>query len=247
MLRNSHLSKYIRFYPISEKKNSIIRDWQEISKESLCRIFKNKLCDKFNRNIRKGSSMKTKANTITKSSLNAQDTKKHNSTQRHMITPSPLAVSNDLGKKAGEAIANAINPLVADAFALYVKTKNFHWHLSGSHFRDYHLLFDEQADQIFEMIDVLAERVRKVGGLTIHSVQQIAQLQSVKDDNDEFVNAQEMVRRLFEENKNYTNRMREAHKVCEDNDDVATTSILEIFIDETERRAWFLFETMQNK
>lgn len=158
-------------------------------------------------------------------------------------TPAELAVPNKLGAKAGEAIATAINPLVADAFALYIKTKNFHWHMSGSHFRDYHLLFDEQADQIFAMIDILAERVRKVGSLTIHSIEEIGRLQNVQDDNEPFVEPKEMVKRLFEDNKNLATRMRSAHKVCEENNDVATTSILEILIDEAERRAWFLYET----
>lgn len=156
---------------------------------------------------------------------------------------SKLATPSNLSAKACDAIAKAINPLVADAFALYVKTKNFHWHMSGPHYRDYHLLFDEQADQIFEMIDVLAERVRKLGRLTIHSIKQISQLQTLSDDNDLFVEANEMVRRLCEDNKNFSACMRAAHKVCEDNNDVATTSILEVFIDETERRTWFLYET----
>lgn len=154
-----------------------------------------------------------------------------------------LATPNGLGAKAESAISQAVNPLVADAFALYVKTKNFHWHLSGPHFRDYHLLFDDQADQIFAMVDVLAERVRKLGGLTIHSIGQIAQLQTIEDDNRDYVGAHEMVQALFEDNKELAQRMREAHKVCQEHEDVATTSILEVFIDETERRAWFLFET----
>lgn len=159
------------------------------------------------------------------------------------LVPKKLAVPNHLGPKAGEAIAEEINPLIADAFALYVKTKNFHWHMSGSHYRDYHLLFDEQADQIFAMIDVLAERIRKLGSTTIRSIGHIGQLQNIKDDNESYVDAHEMVLRLFEDNKNYAKRMLAAHKVCEDHDDVATSSILEVFIDETERRAWFLFET----
>ncbi len=119
---------------------------------------------------------------------------------------------------------------VADAFALYVKTKNFHWHLSGPHFRDYHLLFDEQADQIFAMIDVLAERVRKVGGITIHSISHISQLQNIKDDNDPFVEPKEMLRRLLEDNKNLASRMLSAHQVCDDNQDVATASFLEALL-----------------
>ena len=163
--------------------------------------------------------------------------------QTKRTTPHQLATPTNLGEKARDALTQAINPLVADAFALYVKTKNFHWHLSGRHFRDYHLLFDEQADQIFAMIDVLAERVRKLGGITLHSISHISQLQTIEDDNDQFVEPREMVRRLLEDNKNYAARMLAAHKVCEDHQDFATTSILEIFIDETERRTWFLFET----
>lgn len=159
--------------------------------------------------------------------------------------PQKLATPTNLGEKAREEITKAINPLAADAFALYVKTKNFHWHLSGPHFRDYHLLFDEQADQIFAMIDVLAERVRKLGGITIHSIGHISQLQTIHDDNDDFVDAKEMLRRLLEDNKKMAANMLAAHEVCEKYQDFATTSILEIFIDETERRAWFLFEAHQ--
>ena len=159
--------------------------------------------------------------------------------------PANLAVPNHLGVKAGTAITEAINPLVADAFALYVKTKNYHWHMSGSHYRDYHLLFDEQADQIFAMIDVLAERVRKLGGLTIHSIKQIGKLQNVKDDEETFVEPKEMLRRLLDENNKLAARMLAAHQVCEKHKDVATSSILEVFIDETERRAWFLFESQR--
>lgn len=154
-----------------------------------------------------------------------------------------LAIPNTLGAEACEAVTRAINPLVADAFALYVKTKNFHWHLASPHFRDYHLLFDEQADQIFAMIDVLAERVRKMGGTTIRSISHISQLQTIKDDNDSFVSAREMIQRLMEDNKQCTNQMRKAHAVCDDHGDVATASLLEVFIDETERRVWFLYET----
>jgi starvation-inducible DNA-binding protein len=157
---------------------------------------------------------------------------------------SKLATPSDLGSKARDAISNAINPLVADAFALFVKTKNYHWHMSGSHYRDYHLLLDEQANQIFQMIDILAERVRKVGGTTIRSIGHISHLQNVRDDNDAFVEPKEMIRRLVEESKNLTAHLRAAHKVCSHHGDVATTSLLETFIDETERRTWFLFETV---
>lgn len=175
-------------------------------------------------------------------SLTSSKTTNKSSGQTQRV-PRALEVPTHLGDDARKAISQAINPLVADAFALYVKSKNFHWHLSGPHFRDYHLLFDEQADQIFEMIDVLAERVRKLGGLTVHSIGEISKLQNIQDDNDAFVEPIEMVRRLFEDNKNFAARMLAAHEVCEKHDDFATTSILEIFIDETERRAWFLYET----
>jgi starvation-inducible DNA-binding protein len=158
-------------------------------------------------------------------------------------TVSPkLLTPNDLGEEATQAVVAAINHLVADAFALYVKTKNFHWHLSGTHFRDYHLLFDEHAEQLFAMIDVLAERARKLGGTTIRSIGHIAQLQNIEDDNDDYVPPLEMIRRLLKDNQDNTARMRKAHKVCDDNEDVATASLLEVFIDESERRTWFLFE-----
>ncbi len=160
--------------------------------------------------------------------------------------PLPLATPNFLGSEAEAAISAAINPLVADSFALYVKSKNFHWHLSGPHFRDYHLMFDEQANQIFAMIDVLAERVRKLGGTTIHSISHISQLQNVKDDNQAFVDPRDMVQILMNDNKNFAQRMRNAHKVCDEYGDVATASFLEVFIDEAERRTWFLYETSVN-
>lgn len=158
-----------------------------------------------------------------------------------------LATPNDLGVKARDAVSAAINPIVADAFALFVKTKNYHWHMSGSHYRDYHLMLDEQATQVFAMIDVLAERVRKLGGTTIHSIEQIHQLQSVPEDNNAFVEPMTMIRNLMEDNKNFAARMRIAHKVCDDFKDVATASFLEVFIDETERRTWFLYETQANR
>lgn len=158
-------------------------------------------------------------------------------------TPLKLKTPTDLAEQAREAIKTTINPLIADAFALFVKTKNYHWHISGSHYRDYHLLLDEQSNQIFAMIDVLAERVRKLGGTTIRSIEHIRHLQTVQDDNDAFVTPKEMIRRLMEENKGYASRMRAAHQICDDHHDVATASFLEVFIDETERRTWFLFET----
>lgn len=157
-----------------------------------------------------------------------------------------LATPNDLGGKERQEVAEFINPLVADAFALFVKTKNYHWHMSGSHYRDYHLLLDEQAAQIFAMIDVLAERVRKLGGITIHSISEISRLQNVKDDNEQFVEPKVMLRRLTEENEAFAERMRAAHEICDKCNDVATASFLEVFIDETERRTWFLFETLSD-
>ena len=150
-----------------------------------------------------------------------------------------LAVPSDFTPEAVAAITKAINPLVADALALYVKTKNFHWHLAGSHFRDYHLLFDEHAEQILESVDVLAERVRKVGGTTIRSIGHIAQLQTVVDSNEDFVAPLDMVQRLMEDNKNYAKALRDAHDVVDDAKDYATASELEVLIDQTERRKWF--------
>jgi starvation-inducible DNA-binding protein len=159
--------------------------------------------------------------------------------------PKQLATVTDFTSQESHDITEALNPLIADLFALYVKTKNFHWHLAGSHFRDYHLLFDEQADQIFAAVDILAERVRRVGGTTIRSISHIAQLQTLEDDNDEFVPAGEMVKRLMQDNEHLTKAQREAHEVCERCRDVATASLLEVTIDEAERRKWFLFEILQ--
>jgi starvation-inducible DNA-binding protein len=144
-----------------------------------------------------------------------------------------------------QAVTGTVNPLIADAFALYVKTKNFHWHLAGSHFRDYHLLFDEHADAIFASIDIMAERVRRVGGTTIRSIGHIGQLQTIEDDNDDFVPAGEMVKRLMEDNGHIAKNIREAITVCDKNRDSATSNALQEILDETERRKWFLFEVMQ--
>ena len=156
-----------------------------------------------------------------------------------------LATRTDLTAQETQAITEALNPLIADAFALYVKTKNFHWHLSGSHFREYHLLFDEQAEAIFGSIDILAERVRRVGGTTIRSISNISDLQTIQDDNDEFVTPGEMARRLMEDNAHMAKMQRAAHEVCEKNRDYASASELEVIIDQTERRTWFLFEVCQ--
>jgi starvation-inducible DNA-binding protein len=153
-----------------------------------------------------------------------------------------LRTSTDLSAEGVSAVTNALNPLVADAFALYLKTKNFHWHVSGPHFRDYHLLLDEQGEQIFAMTDDLAERVRKIGGTTLRSIGHVARLQRIRDNDHEFVAAVDMLRELMEDNKSLTVNMRQAHEVAAENNDVATTSLLENFIDETEKRTWFLFE-----
>lgn len=158
--------------------------------------------------------------------------------------PKRLATPSDLSNKAREAVPAVINPLVADAFALFVKTKNYHWHVSGSHYREYHLLLDEQAEQIFALIDPLAERVRKLGGVTIRSVNQIKQLQRIKDDDETFVTATDMLNRLIADNQKLVVHMREAHQVCDDYNDIATASLLENYIDEAEKRIWFLFETV---
>jgi starvation-inducible DNA-binding protein len=154
----------------------------------------------------------------------------------------PLQTPTDLSDDAVRAIATALNALLADTFALYVKTKNFHWHISGPHFRSYHLLLDEQATQIEASIDVLAERVRKVGGTTIRSIGHIARLQRVRDNNEDFVLPGDMLCELMADNKAQIHNMREAHKVADEHEDVATASLLEVFIDEAEKRCWFLFE-----
>ena len=161
--------------------------------------------------------------------------------------PSQLATVTDLTTKEAQAVAEAVNPLIADAFALYVKTKNFHWHLSGSHFRDYHLLFDEQADAIFDSIDTMAERVRRVGGTTIRSISHIGQLQTIEDDNDDFVPAGQMVKRLMDDNAHIAQMIRAAIEVCDKNRDSATSNALQGILDETERRKWFLFEITQGQ
>jgi len=161
--------------------------------------------------------------------------------------PARLATTTDLTPQEVKAITEAVNPLIADSFALYVKTKNFHWHLSGSHFRDYHLLFDEQADLIFDSIDVMAERVRKVGGTTIRSISHISQLQTIEDDNDDEVPAGEMVKRLMEDNLHIAKMIRAAIPVCDKNRDSATSNQLQDILDKIERNKWFLSQIMQGQ
>ena len=153
-----------------------------------------------------------------------------------------LHTPTDLPLNAVQDVAAGLNLLLADAFALYLKTKNFHWHMSGPHFRDYHLLLDEQSDQIFATTDALAERVRKIGGTTLRSIGQIARMQRVLDNDADYVTPHDMLAELRDDNKQMVARMRETHDVCDEHGDVASASLLENWIDEAERRVWFLFE-----
>jgi starvation-inducible DNA-binding protein len=149
---------------------------------------------------------------------------------------------SDFSPEAVEQISNSLRELLADVFALYIKTKNFHWHMSGPHFRDYHLLLDEQVTQIFGMSDDIAERARKIGGTTLRSIGDIARHQHVKDNDAQFVRPEDMLAELCRDNRHFATALRSAHELCEKHADVATTSLLEVWIDETERRAWFLAE-----
>jgi len=155
----------------------------------------------------------------------------------------PLTPPRELGTDAVKNITGALNALLADVFTLYLKTKNFHWHVSGPHFRDYHLLLDEQAAQVFGMTDEIAERVRKIGGTTVRSIGHVARLQRLKDNDAVYVDPLDMLAELREDNRALAGSMRETHDLCAEENDVATTSLLETWIDETERRVWFLFET----
>jgi starvation-inducible DNA-binding protein len=159
---------------------------------------------------------------------------------------SRLDTPTDLSGNATPEIAGALNGCLADAFALYLKTKNFHWHVSGPHFRDYHLLLDEQAAEIYATTDELAERVRKIGGRTIHSIGEISRLQSIRDNDKDFVSAADMLKELMADTKTVIKAMRAAHEVADKHDDVATASILENFIDAAEKRHWFLFEASRS-
>src|SRR5437867_10262716 len=152
----------------------------------------------------------------------------------------PLATRTDLSRETVKDISGAMNAILADVFALYVKTKNFHWHMSGPHFRDYHLLLDEHGDQLFAMTDPIAERIRKIGGLAIKSIGHIAGLQRVLDNNAEYVDPPDMIAELAEDNKTLAARLREAHNVTDEHRDVATASLIEVWIDENERRTWLL-------
>jgi len=160
---------------------------------------------------------------------------------------SPLATRNDFNQDAVKNISGALNALLADVYALYFKTKNFHWHVSGPHFRDYHLLLDEQADQVFAIGDDIAERVRKIGGTTIRSIGHISRLQHSADNDADYVDPMDMLSELREDNRALITRMREAHDLCDEAGDVATTSLLEVWIDQAERRVWFLFEATRSR
>src|SRR5258705_3112082 len=164
-------------------------------------------------------------------------------TQLSEKTTGNFIVPTDLKREGVAQIAESLNLLLADVFALYMKTKNFHWHISGPHFRDYHLLLDDQAAQIYAITDDIAERVRKVGGTTIRSIGHIARLQRVLDNDADYVSPLDMLAELRDDNKQLLARMRETHGVCDEHEDVATASLLENWIDEAERRVWFLFET----
>ena len=158
----------------------------------------------------------------------------------------PLETPTDLGTRASRDIAGGMNAILADVFALYLKTKNFHWHMSGPHFRDYHLLLDEQADQLYAMTDPIAERIRKTGGSTLRSIGHIARLQRVKDNDAEYVDALDMLAELREDNQTLAARLREVHDMVDEHRDIATASLIENWIDETERRTWFLFEASRH-
>jgi starvation-inducible DNA-binding protein len=162
------------------------------------------------------------------------------------IKEAAILTPTDLGAKATRDVSAALNAVLADVFALYLKTKNFHWHMSGPHFRDYHLLLDDQGDQIFAMTDDIAERVRKIGGTTIRSIGHIARLQRISDNDADFVEAADMIAELREDNQTLISKLREAHDVADEHNDVATTSLIENWIDESERRHWFLFEISRN-
>ena len=177
--------------------------------------------------------------------MNRANSKKTNELVRRQTAA--LNTRTDLTAAATKDVSGAMNAVLADVFALYVKTKNFHWHMSGPHFRDYHLLLDEQADQLFAMTDPIAERVRKLGGPTIKSIGHISRTQRVIDNDADYVEPLDMLAELAEDNRTLTVRLREAHNVCDEHRDVATASLIEVWVDETERRTWFLFETTRRR
>jgi starvation-inducible DNA-binding protein len=168
------------------------------------------------------------------------------SKQKNQPAAEYLATPTDLKAAEVQAVVQAVNPLIADTLALYLKTKNFHWHLSGWHFRDYHLLFDEQAEALLASVDVLAERVRRIGGTTLRSISHVSELQTIEDDNDEFVPPDEMIQRLLADNRHMAEAQRAAIDVCDENRDTPTGNLLQEILDETERRIWFLYEITQD-
>ena len=164
-----------------------------------------------------------------------------------MSQKTALTTPADLSAKAIQGISEALMVLLSDVFALYLKTKNFHWHMSGPHFRDYHLLLDDQGEQIFAMTDAIAERARKIGGTTLRSIGQIARLQRISDNDAEYVKPFDMIIELRDDNAMLTRNMREVHSLCDEGRDVAIASLLENWIDETEKRIWFLFECSRHE
>src|SRR5438105_836301 len=164
-----------------------------------------------------------------------------------MLQKTSLAAPTTLSEKAVREISANLTVLLSDGFSLYLKTKNFHWHMSGPHFRDYHLLLDEHADQLFAMTDPIAERIRKIGGLTLRSIGHISRTQRVLDNDAEYVEPLDMIAELADDNKTLAARLREAHNVCDEHRDVATASLIEVWIDETERRTWFLSEIKRGR
>jgi starvation-inducible DNA-binding protein len=183
--------------------------------------------------------------TTRRSRTSTSDRGRSNGRAQSSSVPPELATPTDLLPEAVEAVVGVVNPLIADAFALYTKTKNFHWHLASSHFRDYHLLFDEQAETILGSIDILAERVRRIGGVTIRSISHIGRLQTIEDDDDAFVPAPEMIQRLLADNRHMAEQQRAAIAVCDERGDTPTGNVLQEILDETERRIWFLYEISQ--
>jgi starvation-inducible DNA-binding protein len=173
--------------------------------------------------------------------MSAKHTAKRDELKRRQTAA--LITPTDLHAPATRDIAAGMNAILADVFALYLKTKNFHWHMSGPHFRDYHLLLDEQADQLYAMTDPIAERIRKLGGSTLRSIGHISRTQRVKDNDAEFVEPLDMLAELRQDNQDLAARLREVHNVCDEHRDIATASLIEVWIDETERRTWFLFES----
>ena len=170
-----------------------------------------------------------------------------NAPESKTLAKAPAETPSDLDRKGVAVISDELRKLLADVFVLYTKTKNFHWHMSGRHFRDYHLLLDEHAEQIFAMTDDIAERAHKIGGRTLHSISDISRHQRLKDNNEEFVLARDMLAELSDDNQQLTRFMRAAHGVCDEYNDVATASLLEVWIDQSERRTWFLSEIVSDQ